>query len=114
MTTESFIFALLQILTRPDGGHPVVLRDGVLLWGDQQVPLATGAPTSAKTAYLIQRIGLEGIPTERLAEIWSSLLADEHPRTPRELLAAVRRPEGPTAKHDDIPRRWRAAVEPML
>ncbi|HTQ80334.1 MAG TPA: HEAT repeat domain-containing protein, partial [Thermoanaerobaculia bacterium] len=114
MTAESLIFALLQILTRPEEDDPVVLREGEILWGDRQFPLASGAPAPAKTAYLLQRIGLEGVPLERLAETWSSLLAEEHPRTARELLAAVRRPDGSPAEEDAIPRSWRAAVEPLL
>jgi HEAT repeat protein/energy-coupling factor transporter ATP-binding protein EcfA2 len=111
--TESLVFALLQILTRPEDGGAVVLHEGEVHWGDLRFQLAGGAPAPAKTAYLLRRLGLEGIPLERLAETWRTLLAEKHPRSPRELLAAVRR-EGSVAAEDEIPRRWRAAIETML
>jgi HEAT repeat protein len=114
MTAESLVFALLQILSRSEDDHPLILRDGELYWGGQRDPLAAGSLSAEKTAYLGRRLGLEGIPIERLAETWSVLLAEGRPRSPRELLAAVRRSEVRDTDTDEISRRWRAAVEPML
>lgn len=114
MTAEILAFSLLQILSRPEDGPPVVLRDGELVRGDLRFPLTGSAPALAKIAYLARRVGLENVPLERLAEAWSALLAGEHPRTPRELLAAVRRAEIRDAEEDEIQWRWRASVEPLL
>lgn len=114
MVTENLTFALLQVLSRPEGDQSVVLRDAELVRGDLRFPLTGGAPASAKIAYLARRAGLENVPLERLAETWSALLAGGHPRTPRELLSAVRRAEVRDSEEDEIQGRWRASVEPLL
>ncbi len=114
MTAESLVSSLLQILSRPEDGLPVALRGDELIWGDRRFPLSASSSTSAKTSYLARRLGLEGVPPERMAEVWHALLGDEQPRSPRELLAAVRLPESHHPGPDETSRRWRAVVEPML
>lgn len=115
MIVETLLLPLLEILSRPKSDQVMVLQDGELRWGSERIPLDGGTPSSAKIKYLLNRLGLIGIQPEQLADTWNKLLSGGRPSTPRELLAAVRRPENAGAgKEDGIVRRWRAAVEPLL
>lgn len=114
ISAESLAASVLQILSRPQEDRSLVIRNGELYWGAQCIPPAAEPPVPAKTAYLARRLGLEHVPLEQLAAVWTSLLSAGQPRSPQELVAAARQPRTGELEADEIPRRWRAAVEPML
>jgi hypothetical protein len=113
---EPFVLALLQTLSRPGDLRPVRLEGEVLLRSSAPLPFGSSLSPEgqkAKITYLARRLGLERISPEELASAWTAALADGRERSPRELLKAVRRPGRPD-RVEDLQRRWRVAVEPML
>lgn len=112
---EPFVLALLQTLSRPGDSRPVRLEGDGLFRGSDPVPSGEAGTQghAARIAYLARRLGLERVPPKELAAVWASALADGRERSPQELLDAVRRTGG-SGEAEDLQRRWRATVEPLL